>query len=611
MDILNQLREREHTLMTIFENSPSVVSLKDINGVYRFVNPNFKRILDYDSELIIGKSDHEIFPQEYSRIIQENDRLVLNEKKKMSFEEVIPKPDGTPLYFSSHKFPIYNDAKDEITFICSLSIDHTDKKLSEIRLKESETKLSAMFQNFPFPVSLMQLPEVIFADVNPAFTELLGFNREEVLGKTSVDLKIIDIEKRNKLLSDFNREEHVRNYETKLRAKDGREIYISNTLDKLEFNGKPYILVTLQDITEKKLIEEKLKLALESSNMGLWHYDPKTNQVTASPELRKILGIPNDIYDFAEINKKLVHPDDYITGQLKWKNAIKDRRTYTNEYRIIRPSGEIRWLLSTGQAKYSPDGEPIAMSGITMDITDKKYSELALQSALKSRDEFLSIASHELKTPLTSLLMHAQLQSYLSKKNAPEAYAKERVDSSNEKIEKLVFRLNRLVDDMLDISRIRTGKLTIKLKEINLVHIIKEVITRLKEIYSAEAGEIYYEGPDNLMLMADALRVDQVISNLIQNAIKYGEGKNIEVKLGHSSDAAILSIKDQGIGISLADQNKIFGLFERAISAYEISGMGLGLFISMEIIKAHHGKIKVDSMPGKGSTFFVELPLNK
>lgn len=235
-------------------------------------------------------------------------------------------------------------------------------------------------------------------------------------------------------------------------------------------------------------------------------------------------------------------------------------------------------------------------------MTEKKTAELAMAEALKLCDEFLSIASHELKTPLTSLKINTQFQQRLMKSGAADAFSPERVTKFVNSNEKTVSRIGKLVDDMLDLSRIQLGKLGIQKEKFDLAKLSREVIERM-ELQTFQ--QIKFSGPEELIILADPMRVEQVLVNLLSNAIKYGEGKPIEVTL---EKQVRVSVSYQGPGVRAEDQEKIFFRFERANSDKNISGFGIGLFISKEIVEAHAGKIGMISKLGNGSTFWFQIP---
>lgn len=234
-----------------------------------------------------------------------------------------------------------------------------------------------------------------------------------------------------------------------------------------------------------------------------------------------------------------------------------------------------------------------------------------LQSAVKVRDEFLSIASHELKTPLTSLKLQAQGLSKLMKKDdLPDDVFRSKVEKVMITTDRQVERLSKLVDDLLDVSQINAGKLRINAGPVNASELAESVIERFAN-QAKEAGVLFItKFEEDVIGEWDRFRIEQVISNILSNSLKYGQGKPVEITISSDEEKALISIKDSGIGISLEDQMKVFDRFERAIHANEVSGLGLGLYISKEIIESHKGSIQLESLPGLGSTFSVELPLH-
>ncbi len=227
------------------------------------------------------------------------------------------------------------------------------------------------------------------------------------------------------------------------------------------------------------------------------------------------------------------------------------------------------------------------------------------RDAVGHRDEFLSVASHELRTPITALKMGLQ-SSLIRLQSAQETSPA--VLHSLAVADRQVDRLQLLVDQLLDVSRIRAGRLELERGEVDLQALVKDVIARfqpelerkqvqLRQDLSAVVGDW------------DRSRLDQVISNLISNAIKYGQGKPIEIALRFEHQQACLTVGDHGIGISTTDVDRIFDRFERAASAHSFSGLGLGLYIARQIVRAHGGDIRVESNAGEGARFLVELPL--
>lgn len=315
--------------------------------------------------------------------------------------------------------------------------------------------------------------------------------------------------------------------------------------------------------------------------------------------------------------ESIIHPDDYKRALPLWNECLKTGRPYNIEYRLLdNNTKNYRWFLGRAMPVVNSQGQIVKWFGSCTDIDDQlvlsakmEKINLELEKALHARDEFLSIASHELKTPLTTLRLHTQQFIRNAARNSPDAYSKKRTDLLTAQIERQTFKLNRLIDDMLDISRIRTGQFSLKPQEFNLGEFIDDISIELKNYLFASKNPVpaIYHDCQAITVAWDKVRIEQAILNLFTNAIRYGEGKQIIFTTHLKEETVIFKVKDHGIGIAEEDQEKIFYRFEK-IRSSEINGLGLGLFITKQIIVAHQGNIKVSSCPGNGSEFTVELP---
>ncbi|RZA06650.1 MAG: GAF domain-containing protein, partial [Proteobacteria bacterium] len=359
--------------------------------------------------------------------------------------------------------------------------------------------------------------------------------------------------------------------------------------------------------------QERLALSLTSGGIGFWEWNAKTGYVFLSETLMDDWGIDPEKYQntLPECLER-IHPEDRDSVWKEINNSALARVNYDVEYRVIRPGGATIWINAKGKFLIDDAGAAERLSGVTINITERKRAEEELRSAVRARDQFLSIASHELKTPLTSLRLQAQLHKRAIAKKDPTAYSAPRVDSIVEQTEKQVNRLTRLVDDMLDVSRIRSGQLTLEREPFALGTLTEEIAGRLKNQFLA-AGypePQIHSGPATEGSW-DRLRIEQVITNLLTNAIRYGKKNPVSVKVESLGAAVRLSVEDGGIGIAPEAREKIFDRFERAVDANEVSGLGLGLFISKQIVSAHGGKIWVENRDEGGSRFVLELPKEK
>lgn len=233
----------------------------------------------------------------------------------------------------------------------------------------------------------------------------------------------------------------------------------------------------------------------------------------------------------------------------------------------------------------------------------------AANEAIQVRDEFLSIASHELKTPLSPLKLQLQILSRKIRNDTFKEMEPDQLIKAFEDADEQVNKLTSLIDDLLDVTRITSGKMTFSPQEVNLTELVKEVAENYKHKLTEANCDLDLELNEKLIVKVDRMRMEQVLINLLINAAKYAPGKPVHITLSEQANRAILTVRDEGQGISLSDQRRIFERFERVRGRNNIGGLGLGLFISHQIVAAHGGKLWVDSKPGQGAIFKVELPV--
>jgi signal transduction histidine kinase len=230
------------------------------------------------------------------------------------------------------------------------------------------------------------------------------------------------------------------------------------------------------------------------------------------------------------------------------------------------------------------------------------------QEALRSRDEFLAIASHELRTPLTALGLQLQSLGRTLRREfegtAQAAQMTQKLAAASRQSE----RLAGLIDNLLDVSRITSGRLSLTREDVDLAEVTREVSARFAEGFTRAGCTLSLKTAGPVVGRWDRLRIEQVVTNLVANALKYGAGEPIEVEVVDSGETARLIVSDHGIGIAEEHQARIFGRFERAVSVNAYGGLGRGLYIARQIVEAHGGTIRVRSAPSCGAEFVVELP---
>jgi PAS domain S-box-containing protein len=260
----------------------------------------------------------------------------------------------------------------------------------------------------------------------------------------------------------------------------------------------------------------------------------------------------------------------------------------------------------------TPPGESGRFVAIVRDVTERRHADAErarlygeARTAIRARDEFLSIASHELKTPLTSLKLYVKTLLRAAGRGDPSAA---QCAHKLEAIDRQVDRLTKLINNLLDVSRITAGRIDLELDDVDLTALVRDIAERARDELARAGCPFTLRANEGVVGRWDPLRLDQVITNLLSNAIKYGNGKPIEMALAADGPAVRVTVRDHGIGIAPDHQARIFQRFERAVSERQYGGFGLGLWICRQIVNALRGEIAVASTPGEGSTFTVTLP---
>ena len=244
-------------------------------------------------------------------------------------------------------------------------------------------------------------------------------------------------------------------------------------------------------------------------------------------------------------------------------------------------------------------------------LAQLKVTQSELEHAVRMRDDFMSIVSHEVRTPLNGLILETQLRKmHLARDNA-SAFTMDKMQAMVERDERQIQSLIRLIEDMLDVSRIRTGKLSIRPNEFDLSRLVTTLVHTFASQISAAQSSINLRAEQPVVGQWDEFRIEQVVSNLLTNALRYGAKSPIDVSVYAEGKRAVVEVRDQGIGISEENQQRIFLQFERVTAKHAVAGLGLGLFISEQIVAAHHGEITVHSALGEGALFRVSLPLEQ
>ncbi|HEX5055032.1 MAG TPA: ATP-binding protein [Gammaproteobacteria bacterium] len=353
-----------------------------------------------------------------------------------------------------------------------------------------------------------------------------------------------------------------------------------------------------------KAAEFRYRQIVNTAQEGIWVLDAENRTTFVNKYMALILG-------YAEY-EMIGHPlSDFLDDPATMPNEGFNRQT---ELKFRHKEGGIVWgLISSSPIKSDGASAYAGALGMVTNVTERKRADeereqlvRELQQAVQARDEFLSVASHELRTPITTLKLHVQT-ALLMRDRGTEVFSPAfayRLDGINRQIN----RLTQLIDDLLDVTRMSGKKMRYEFRDMDLAETVREVAGRFAEEVKRAKTVLRVDAPSPVRGKWDKLRIEQVIDNLISNALRHGSGTPVEVVLSGDDGVANLVVRDRGPGIPPATQEKIFERFEQGILSRKVGGLGLGLYIVKQIVDAHGGEVRVESEPGQGATFIVRLP---
>ncbi|HET7117154.1 MAG TPA: PAS domain S-box protein, partial [Hanamia sp.] len=566
---------------------------------------------DVSKKLTLHEIRNQIYPSDRRGIVTKafSDALLTGNYK---FETRLVKPDNTIVRVQTIGKVFYDEKRNPAKIIGTLR-DITRDEINRYALERSERRLRNLILNAPVSIGILNGPDYIVEIINESALRLMGKTKEQMLNKPVLEVMTeLDIEKAKLLLDNVyysGKPFSAAEFPVKLNRNGKLEkVYVNFEYDPLinshgEVNG---IIVVGTEVTEQVLARHKVeesearfRLLADSMPQFVWSADKEGN----------IKYFNQAVYDYTGLLHKqvlnggwieFIHPDERKRNIIKWNESIRTGKDYIFEHRFRRYDGAYRWQLSRAIPLRDEHDKIQQWIGTSTDINDIKEQE-------QQKDFFISMASHELKTPLTSIKGYVQILQSMYENSSDEVLVK-----SLERIHVQIEKLTKLIVDMLDVSKIRTGGLTFHKQSFEMNILIKEVIEELEIIHPDY--KLIFKNDGDLSVYGDRERIGQILINLVTNAIKYSpKNGNIIIHSESNQKNIVVSVKDEGIGIDKNYQQKIFERFYRVEGKSEktFPGFGIGLFISSEIIKRHKGKIWVESEPGKGSRFYFSLPLYK
>jgi PAS domain S-box-containing protein len=522
--------------------------------------------------------------------------------------------------------------------------DKPDLKAEEVEraLRESEEKYKAAFHTNPDSVVIAGL-DGLCIEVNESFTRLTGYSEEEIIGKTTSDINLWVIqEDRERVIEGVKQNGFIRNLETVFRCKDGSHITGLMSASLIELNNIPHLLSITHDISDRikleevlKLSEEKYRSITENANEGIVIAQDNVYKYV-NPKMCEILEYSEkELVGSSFIDK--IHPDDRKMITERHKRRLSGEKFLDSyDFKCITKAGVTKWI------KIKPvlitwEDAPATLNFMS-DITGQKKSEIALikykneleetvekrtkdykrakeeaEKANELKSQFLANISHELRNPMHQILSYSKHG--VEKINKP----KEKLWHYFNQTKKAAERLMVLLNDLLDLSKMESGKMDYQMETSNIFQIVNEIALELKP--SLKERNLFLKILDPSIptkVACDFFKIGQVMRNLLANAIKYtSEGKSIEVNFksnelnneNRTNPSIQVSVCDQGVGIPENELGLVFDKFTQSSKTKTgAGGTGLGLAICKEIIDAHHGKIWVENNPEGGTTFSFTLP---
>ena len=638
-DLSNEILERKKTereirkLLFAIEESPVMIVITDKQGQIEYVNPKFMEVTKYSKDEAIGKTPRilnsgfhpkEFFEELWSIILAGNDWR----------GEIYNKDKNGEFHWDSVIIAAIKDVEGEITHFVSIQEDITERKTMEADLRDSQARMSALLGALP-DVTIVYDEKGTYRDVYFRSIEsnelgvLDGFEDfKGLIGQSINDVLPASVAKQvqeaiNSALASGQTEhlEYVLPTDLGDRWYDAR---FSPMLTGDEDTDSRHIVSVARDISDIKNLSaeletnrERLDLALESSNTGLWDWSPKSGQLFQNEQWFRQLGYRSDEFVDQDPIEVLLHPDDAKSfAQQMDRHLSGETDFYENEFRLKAKDGEWKWIQSKGKAiSRSSTKEAERIVGVHLDISERKKSEKALkrakleaEQATQAKSDFLANMSHEIRTPMNAIMgmTHLALQTELTSKQQ---------DYLN-KVHGSARSLLGIINDILDFSKIEAGKLDIEAIDFDLHQVLDNVSTLISMKAHDKGLELLFQTERDVpgLLRGDPLRIGQILINLSNNAVKFtGEGEIVvATKLVQQTEDQItlqFCVRDTGIGLTREQIGRLFQSFSQADSSTtrKYGGTGLGLTISKRLTEMMGGKIWVESEAGKGSSFFFTV----
>ncbi len=616
------LRRSEEKFARAFNSGPLAMSITRVSdGRYLDVNDAFVNLLGWRREDIVGHGlpvcDKWLAPEDRHDWVSELARAGRLCNREMRFRA----KDGVlrDVRVSSALIDIDGEPCD-----LTLVADITERK-------HAEEKFAKVFHASPAPISISRLRDGIYLDVNEAFTEQFGWRREELIGRSSVELGLWRSRSdRQRWVAQLRRTGRIRDVETRITARSGEERIALVSAESIYIGGEQCIIGVLRDITEKlrtgkalQLSETRLRESQRFGHIGTWDLDLAGWSISCSDEMFLILERTRDTFGGTfEDFLGTIHPEDMARLRAVWRDSIEAQGCCEIECRIVTPDGSVKHLHMRWEVLRDESGQPMRALGIVQDITRLVGSQeeirrlnaeleqrvrdrtAELQSANRELESFAYSISHDLRAPLRGIdgFSHMLAEDY-----------GERLDAQGhdylERIRRATQRMGSLIDDILELSRVSRKEL--QRVRVSLSQLAADL---MEERLRSEPGQrVEFSLAHGCVAVGDPQLLRVVLQNLLENAWKYSSkaaSPKIEFGCTGNGNETAYFVRDNGVGFDMKYADRLFTPFQRLHRPDEFEGTGIGLATVARIVNRHGGRIWAESAPGQGATFRFTLGEN-
>jgi two-component system CheB/CheR fusion protein len=567
-------------------------------------NEGFTTLFGYkNEENSMNEWYSRIHPEDLPRVQKKLKEAIAKDTEQWTDEYRILRSNGTHAYILDRGYLLQDESKKPVRMVGAIM------DLTPLKEQENEQKrLIAIIENSTDFISFSS-PEKKIIYLNPAGLTLTGLSSmDEAREKYIPDFFSVKDRKffQEHILPELTQRGHWEGEFQMTNFKTNNSVLVhfnifSITDDEGRITGYGTVTRDIRrELAFRRAITEgaeRLRLMANAMPQKVWtatadgsadYFNEQWMKYSAKP-INELMG---------EGWLKIIHSEDKKATIKLWKEVVNTGEFFQVEHRLKRADGIYRWHLTRALPHRDEQGEILGWVGSSTDIDEQKKQE-------EKKDEFIGIASHELKTPLTSLKAYTQLVEAVIKGNDPDM---QKLQTYITKTGSYIDKLNALVSDLLDVSKIQSGKLTFDMQDVDFDAMVMETIEMLTH---TNHHKLIIKGKTHKKVKGDKSRLEQVIENLISNAVKYSpKADKVKVELIVENDCVHFAVTDYGIGIPPDKLENIFNRFYRVEGmTHKFQGLGIGLYISSEIIKRHKGKIWADSIVGEGSTFHFTLPV--